>query len=55
MSDDKEWKTLIVAQLNRHERKLDVLIESMAGMKVKVAAGAALIAALVSFLVKHLT
>jgi len=54
MSYDKDWKDLVTQQLDRHDRKLDKLLESVSGLKVKVGVGASLIALVISIIVKFI-
>jgi len=48
------WQKLVVQQLDRHDTKLDKLLETVSGLKVKVSVGAGIIAIIVSIVVKFM-
>ena len=53
MASDKAWKNLVTQQLTSHDKKLDKLLESVSGMKVKIALGAAMVSGIVAFIVSR--
>lgn len=54
MASDKAWKEMVAQRLQSHDDKLDILLQSVSGMKVKLGLGAGIIATLVSIIIKFM-
>ena len=54
MAYSKDWKELVIKRLDRHDEKLDRLLENVAGMKVKIGVGSGVIAIIVSLAIKFM-
>ena len=54
MAYSNDWKKMVSARLESHDKKLDKLLEGMSGMKVKVYSVCAAISGIIAYLVNNM-